>query len=137
MRTSKITYGSTTLTFALPARSWMPRTAGVGAGVEWSAAGVPASWATRRARTLEIVQRVTEGEWPQVRAWIEHAQEGGTFVWFPDASDSTSHTCYLVGPAIDEEVKPTPTDFGGVWEITFTIRRTDGAAIDEPFYDDE
>lgn len=136
MRTQLITYGSgpTSLTFTLPARTWVPGTVGVGAGMETSAAGVPSAWITRRDRTLTITQRFTEDEWPDVRAWLEHAQNGGTFVWWPDSSGGTSHTCYLVSPTPDEEVVPQRTEYFGGMEITFKIRRTDGAAIDEVFF---
>lgn len=137
MRLQRIEYGPTTLALSLPARSWTPAIVGIGAGMEWSAAGVPSAWATRRDRTLEVVQRITEAEWPTVRAWLEYAQMGGVFAWYPDASKPGAHVCYLVAPAIDEEVRPTETDFGGVWEITFTIRRTDGGPIDEEFYGNE
>jgi len=136
MRLQQITYGvgPTTLAFTLPARIWTPATQGVGAGIEFSAAGTPAAWVTRREYTLTVTQRLVESEWPAVRAWLEHAQGGGTFAWFPDADEATSHTCYLVRPTIEEDVRPARTEYFSGMEITFTIRRTDGAAIDEVFF---
>src|SRR5690606_28375521 len=118
----------------LPARDWQPGTMGVGAGLEFSAAGVPSAWVTRRDRTLRVTQRFTEDQWPDVRAWLEHAQAGGTFSWFPDSTGGTSYTCYLVAPTPDEDVRPARMDYFGGMEITYTIRRTDGQAIDEEFY---
>lgn len=134
MRLQRVTYGATSLTFGLPARPWTPGTRGVGAGAETSAAGIPSTWVTRRERTLQIVQRFTEGQWPAVRAFLDHAQVGGTFAWFPDSTVGTSHTCYLVSPTIDEDVRPTRGEYFGSMEILLTIRRTDGAAIDEGYF---
>lgn len=136
MRRQRITYGAgpAVLTFALPARDWTPGTVGIGGGLEFSAAGVPSSWVTRRERTLTIIQRLLETEWPAVRAWLEYAQGGGTFVWYPDAVGATWHTCYLVSPGPEEEVRPLRTEHFGAMELTFTIRRTDGAPIDEKFF---
>lgn len=134
-RLQKIVYDGTTLAFTLPCRPWVPGSVGVGAGVEWAAAGVPAAWVTRRDRTLTMVQRITEAEWAPFRAFLDWAQEGGTFAWYPDASSGTNHTCYLLSPTIDEDVRPQHGDFPGDLETPpFTIRRTDGAAIDVAFF---
>lgn len=134
MKTEKVIYNSITLAFKLPARPWVPGTVGVGAGIDWSAAGVPSAWVTRRDRTLQINQRLLESEWPAFRAFLEWAQSGGTFAWHPDATAGTSYTCYLLSPTIDEEVRPQRGQYFGEMEVSFTIRRTDGAAIDEVYY---
>ena len=136
LRLQKITFGAgpTSLTFSVPARPWVPGTVGVGAGIEWSAAGVPAAWITRRDRTLTITQRFTEDQWPAVLAWLEDAQQGNAFSWFPDSTAGTSHTCYLVSPTIDEDVRPQRGEYFGEMSLTYTIRRTDGALIDEDFF---
>lgn len=134
MRIPKIVYNATTLTFTLPARAWVPGTVGVGAGIAWSAAGVPSAWVTRRDRTLSLTQRITESEWPTFRAFLDWAQAGGSFDWYPDASLSTKYTCYLTAPAINEDVRPVAGEFPGDLEVSYTIRRASGAAIDEEFY---
>lgn len=134
MRLQKLIYNATTLAFSLPPRPWAPGTVGVGAGIARSAAGVPAAWVTRRDRTLSLTQRITEVEWPSFRAFLDWAQLGGVFDWYPDASLSTKHTCYLVSPEITENVQPVRATFDGDMEVSFVIRRTDGAAIDVQFY---
>lgn len=137
MRLQKVTYGAgpTALTFDLPARPWVPGTVGIGAGREESASGIPSVWYTRRDRSLHILQRFTESQWSSVRAFLDHAQAGGSFAWFPDSADATSYTCYLVAPRIDEDVRPTRGEYFGSMELLLTIRRTDGGAIDEVYFD--
>lgn len=134
MRFPKIVYNSITLTFSLAAQPWLPATRGVGAGVESGASGVPSAWKTRREYALEIVQRITEAEWPGYLAFLEWAQDGNAFAWYPDAGAGTSHTCYLVSPTIDEYVRPDRDTYPGDMVVKFTIRRTDGALIDEDFF---
>lgn len=135
MKTQKIVFGGTTLTFTHPARPWVPGTIGVGAGVAFSASGVPSAWVTRRDRTLHVVQRIDEGEWPDFRDFLDYAQAGGSFDWYADAGEAGHHTCYLVAPTIAEDVRPTRSEFPGSMEVQYTIRRTDGAAIDEAFFE--
>lgn len=134
MRTQKVVYGATTLALAWPVRPWTPGTVAVGAGREESAAGVPSAWVTRRDRTLLVTLRFPEEAWPDVRAWIEYAQGGGTFSWYPDAALTTHHTCYLIAPAVDEHVRPTRAEDPGEMELVVEIRRTDGAAMDEEYF---
>lgn len=135
LRLQKIVYNSITLSFTLPCRAWIPGSVGVGAGIEWSAADVPAAWVTKRRRSLRIAQRITEAEWVTYRAFLDWAQVGGSFDWYPDATSGTNHTCYLLAPTIDEEVRPTRSEtFDGDMEVAFTIMRTDGAAIDTAFF---
>ena len=132
----KIVYDGNTLTFSQPCRAWTPGSMGIGAGVEWSAADVPSAWVTKRRRTLTLVQRITEAEWPDVRDFLDWAQAGGSFQWYPDSGSGTNHTCYLLAPTIDEDVRPVHSDaYGGDMETPpLTIMRTDGAAIDVSFF---
>lgn len=134
MRLQRFVHNSITLIPALPARVWTPGKQGVGAGMERSASGVPSAWATRWDRTLEIVVRLMESEWPAFEALLDWAQAGNSFAWRPDTAAGTSYTCYLLSPSPDELVRPTRGDFPGTLEITIVIARTDGAAIDEDFF---
>lgn len=130
----RIVWNATTLDATLSARPFrhgLPQ--GIGAGIEHSASGLPSVWVTRWERRLTVVQRITEAEWPAFRAWLEWAMAGGTFTW-ASASGGTAHTCYLVSPDITTGGDLTQLPYPGDQELTYTIRRTDGAAIDEVSY---
>lgn len=127
----RITYDAVTIDATLaarPLRHGLPR--GVGAGVEVSAAGIPSAWVTRWERPLTVAQRITASEWPTFRTWLEYAMMGGSFGWAKSAA-GTVHTCYLVAPSITDGGDLTELEYPGDHELTYTIRRADGAAIAE------
>lgn len=134
MRVQKIVYNAITITFTIPCRPWTHGTVGIGAGMKTAASGVVAGWVTRSDRTLRIRQRLRETEWAAFRAFLDWAQVGGTFAWYPDAAAGTNYTCYLVKPEPNEHVEPVRGEFPGELEVEFMIRRTNGAPIDEVYW---
>jgi hypothetical protein len=133
-QTPKFVYGATTLTLTHPVRPWTAGTQGMGAGIEWSAAGIPSVWETRREHTRDIPLRFTEAEWPGVRAMLLHGMGGGAITYYPDQALATSHACYLLAPEIGDAVRPARGEYVGMLELTITLRRTDGAAMDGVYY---
>jgi hypothetical protein len=53
---------------------------------------------------------------------------GGSFTW-ADNPGGTANTCYLVSPTLSDGGELSLLDYPGDEEFTYTIRRTDGAAI--------
>jgi len=129
MMLPRIVYSSTTIDATLaarPVRHEIPKN--IGGGIEFSASGVPASWPGRWERPLTVTQRITESEWPSFRSWLEHAMLGGSFTW-ADNPGGTANTCYLVSPMLDAGGEVAHLEYPGDQEFTYSIRRTDGAAI--------
>lgn len=134
MKLQKYVYNAITLIPVIMAGPWLPGIQGVGAGIAFGASGIPAAWETRKDRTLLIPLRFEESQWPAVRAFLEWAQLGGTFQFYPDNALGTNYVCYLLSPTIDQELRPErdPAYASGM-RISIVIRRTDGVAL-EPSY---
>lgn len=127
----RITYAAVILDATLAARPLRPGLPIARAGGrEDSAAGIPSGYVVRWEYPLTIEQRLTEVEWPSFRAWLVHAMLGGSFTW-AKSPGSTAHTCYLVTPALTDGGELPSLDYPGDYELQYTIRRADGAAIDE------
>lgn len=128
----RIVHGATTIDASLsarPLRHGIPQ--GIGAGAEPNAPGtVISAWVTRWEIPLTVAQRITEAEWPAYRTWLMSAMQGNSFTWRVSPT-GTAHTCFLVSPAIDAGGELPALAFPGDHEIVYTIRRVDGAAIDE------
>lgn len=134
MKRLRIAYGSQDFTLSRPYGRTRRGLQGIGAGRMESAAGVPAGWVTRWDRTLALPLRITESEWPQVRAWLEYAMPGGAFSVYLDSRLASSLMCYLVSPSVDELTEGDLEEYPGDEVLQVRIRRVDGQPIDEAFY---
>lgn len=135
-RRSRFVYATASAFAAtLPARPWTPVDNTVG-GSRTAASGVPASYIVRRDGLLELTLRIEEAEWAAFLALIVFGQSAAAFVWFPDAEEATSFTVYLDSPAAGEKWKPTRDTYARVFEVTITLRSTDGTPLWLPYFDD-
>lgn len=115
--------GEVTLDFSLPQRPWAFAFQVVG-GSRRSASGAVASYRVRHDELVEKSIRFTEGEWPNVRAWLIWAQEGGAFAWWDDQDDvSTADTVTLFAPTMGESLRPARDNADlSVFGLTLTLR---------------
>lgn len=119
-----------------PGRQWVPSAPAVG-GIEFAAAGVPASWEQRADYLLHQRIRITEAEYAAVEAMLEHARRGTPITVYPDSAGA-GRVCYaeeewaksLWSPGI----KPQPADFPGMLEIETVWRSTTGTWAGVGFY---
>lgn len=123
--------GTATVNLSLPQRPWSPISRGIG-GRDVAASGIPEAFEIRRERRVRVVLRVTEAEWPAVRALLERAQQGASFTWRFDQDEAgTQHTVYLDEPEMGEEIEPVRDDaFPTVYELALVLRTTAGTAIE-------
>lgn len=128
---TRFTYGTTgDLTVELPARPWTPGTKAVG-GRRVAASGIVATYEVRRDRLVTLSLRVTEDEWPDFLAFIEYAQFGEAFHWYPDAAanpidddeDYDAFNVYLETPAMGEDYNPPRNgEYPRMFDATITLR---------------
>lgn len=131
----KLTSGSNTVTLTISQRPWLPSVHILG-GSDTSWAGVPEAWVDREDRLLGLRLRVRISEWPALRAVLVYAQRNAAAITFwPDVVvTGSSYSVYLVSPAIGEELKPELGEFASSYEISLTVRTTDGSAIEPAYY---
>lgn len=121
---------SLTVTAEIPQRPWGYRAPTIGS-VVWSGSGLPVSYRVRSDADLDLVIRFLEYEWPDVLAFVRHAQLGNAFTFFPDANEGASYSCYLVSPAPVQggaSIRPQRQagEFVPLFVLPLTIRRVDG-----------
>lgn len=91
--------GDTELAFTLPITPWARSLRAVGGDIE-AESGNRTGFVVRRDELLTFDLRFHEDEWPPIQDWMDFAQTGASFIWFPDSNDlSLSYTVALDAPA--------------------------------------
>lgn len=119
-------YGSTRLDLTYPVTRWVPGVRTIGSA-RTTASGVLGISEALRTRKLAFTLRFTENEWPDVREFIQWAQQGIEFQWHHGgigfASDSPppdSFTVRLDAPRVSTVIAPT-RDATVPWLLTLPI----------------
>lgn len=125
LRRSRFEFGGQSWTTTYTTRPWVPGDFTIG-GSRTSAAGIPAAYVVRRDALVELTLRVTEAEYPRLLALIRYGQSSQTFVWYPDANDtSDAVTVYLEAPLAGERWSPTRDGaYPRHFEMTITLRQS-------------
>src|SRR5687767_5726046 len=133
-RRSRFTWlPSGNLEFELPSRAWIPERGGIGSS-NTSAAGVTAGYTVRRDNNQRLTLRMREAEWLAFNTFLDFAQMGETFRWYPDALDAAveatdSFECTLEEPRAGQKIAPTRIgEYPRVYEVSIVIRGA-GATI--------
>jgi hypothetical protein len=92
---------------------------------------VPASYVVRRDALLEVTLRVWELEWGSLLNLITWGQLAESFLFYPDADETTSWEVYLEAPLAGVRFAPVRDgNFPRVFLATLTLR---GAGIVVPW----
>jgi len=88
-----------TLTLELPSTPWIRSLRKAGGDIE-ADSGVRAGFIVREDELLTFSLRFHEAQWAEIQAFIDFAQTGIPFIWFPDQTDLTiNFTVCLDAPA--------------------------------------
>lgn len=85
---SRFVFGTEELIMSLPISPWTRSLRGIGGNIE-SDAAVMAGFVVRRDQLLNFTLRFFEDEWAAVQHFIDYAQTGAPFTWYPDVDDET------------------------------------------------
>ena len=126
------------LTLALPQRPWTPGTRGVGSARTISN-GSAEAFKLRRDELFRQRIRFWEDEWPGVRRMISDLQDNAVVCnVYPDQDSFDHYECYLIGPAMGEDVYPDRGDegeLGGqIFEIDLVWRTTNETVVTTEYY---
>jgi hypothetical protein len=138
-RRSRFVYGTggdvTDWETKLPAEPWEMETPTVG-GSKTSAAGVPAAYVVRRDHLLRLPLRLRETELEDLAGLIEWGQSAESFLWYPDANDSTvSFLVYLEEPIAGQPWRPVrDPDYFTVFRQDIALRAVVGSFWDLEYF---
>jgi len=112
-----------TLTFAFFQKAWIPSNKGVG-GSGTSSSGAVESYVVRRDSLIAVGLRFGEPLWPQVEAWLASVQDLGISFnfWFDQTVETSKYLCYLEKPGLEDEIKPTRSQYHGYYELDVVLR---------------
>lgn len=102
-------YGDSELQLTYPVTRWDVGARTVGS-VAKTVTGIPGPVLQLRKYTLTTSLRFTEEQWPSVSAWIQFAQTGQSFFWYPQDIDTDTPEFFeviLTSPRLSDPVKPT------------------------------
>lgn len=121
----RFVYGTTVLTMSLPSTLIDPSVGNVGGDIE-ADSGVRTAFFVRRDDLFTFTLRIWETEWPSVQLFVNFAQTGQPFVWYPDiVYDPTRY--YIVRlkePTIGKVYYASPLDeYPAVLLLTLTVVR--------------
>lgn len=119
-------FGDDSIELTYPVTRWRPGARTEGMWLD-SIVGIPGPSLRLRKYLLDLVLRFREDEWELVKAFMEYAQTGESFRWFPRAYDDAvpeSLTVFLEEPRVDRGIVPA-RDSTIIWMFTqpLTISR--------------
>jgi hypothetical protein len=132
---SRFTYDTDSeLLMVLPITPWNKSVRAVGGDIE-SDAGVRASFVVRRDELLTFTLRFFEDQWPEVQAFIDFAQTGANFAWYPDQDDASAQIVTLEAPILgDPYAAVADGSYPRVLNLTITLTRPGGVPWELPDY---
>lgn len=122
----RFSYGSgSNLVLRLPTTAYDYAIGNIGGDIE-SDAGLRTAFFVRRDELLTFDLRFFESEWTAVQAFLNFAQTGEAFTWYPDALDTTiSKIVRLVSPVVGTTYAARPhPEYPKVQLLTLTVVRS-------------
>ena len=104
----RFVYGDNELELTYPVTRWNVGARTVGT-VQKTVLGIPGPVLRLERYTLATSLRFTEDEWTSVSAWIQFAQTGQSFLWYPKDIDEATPSFFevvLASPRLTDPVRP-------------------------------